>query len=71
MDPASLASNPFVAKFSSAAPYARFYLPGLAKFNAIDADIITPAIQTITRGLKPADEVLKDAASKMNGQLGQ
>jgi multiple sugar transport system substrate-binding protein len=71
LESAAMSSNPFVAKFASAAPYAHFYLPGLEKFNAIDSDIITPAIQTITRGLNPAAETLKDAATKMNGQIGQ
>ena len=66
LDESAVSSNPFVAKFAAAASYARFYLPGLTKFTAVDGDVITPAIQTITRGLKPADVTLKDAAAQMN-----
>lgn len=67
-DPA-LQENPFVPKFAAAAPYARFYLGGVEQFAEIDADIITPAIQEITRGLKPAEQALKEAAEKMNAVL--
>jgi hypothetical protein len=66
---ASLAKNPFVPKFAAAAPFARLYLPNLDKFNQVDSDVLTPAINKITRG-ESADTVLAAAHKQMNILIG-
>jgi multiple sugar transport system substrate-binding protein len=68
-DDASLASNPFVGKFAAAAPFARLYLPNLDKFNQVDSDVLTPAINSITRGAA-ADTTLAAASKQMNSIIG-
>ena len=68
-DDPDLQGNPFVPKFASVAPYARFYLAGLEEFAQIDTDIIIPAIQRMTRGLISPAAALKDAADQMNRLL--
>ncbi|MBC7217608.1 MAG: ABC transporter substrate-binding protein [Candidatus Caldatribacterium sp.] len=70
IDDPMLGENPFVPKFAAAAPYARFYLPGLENYAEIDT-IIMQAIQEATRGLKSAEEALKEAAAKMNAVLAK
>ena len=66
---ASLAKNPFVPKFAAAAPFARLYLANLDKFNQVDSDVITPAINKITRG-ESAETVLAAASKQMNALIG-
>jgi multiple sugar transport system substrate-binding protein len=66
---ASIAKNPFVPKFAAAAPFARLYLPNLDKFNQVDSDVLTPAINKITRG-ESADTVLAAASKQMNTLIG-
>lgn len=65
----SLAKNPFVPKFAAAASFARLYLPNLDKFNQVDSDVLTPAINKITRG-EPADTVLAAASKQMDSLIG-
>ncbi len=68
-DDPQLGKNPLVAKFASAAPYARLYLSTVDKFAQIDNDIFSPAIGRITRG-EAADAVLKEASQSVNTLLG-
>ncbi len=68
-DDPQLAKNPVVAKFASAATYARLYLSTIDKFAQIDGDVFSPAIGRITRG-EAADAVLKDASQNANTVLG-
>jgi multiple sugar transport system substrate-binding protein len=67
-DPA-LAANPMVPKFAAAADTARLYLPDQPKFNQIDTDIFSPAIQQATRGTD-AKSALDSATSQLNSLLG-
>ncbi|MFN8490180.1 MAG: ABC transporter substrate-binding protein [Caldilineaceae bacterium] len=66
---AEIKKNPYVQAFADSAPYARTYLPGVVQFAKLDGDIITPAILSIARGEKPAEDALKEAAAKMNEVL--
>jgi multiple sugar transport system substrate-binding protein len=63
-----LASTPFVAGFSAQTPYARFYLPGVANFNNVDSNIISPAIQAAERGANVAS-TLDSASAQLNSAL--
>ena len=63
-----LASTPDVAGFSAQSPYARFYLPTVAKFNDVDANVFSPAIQAVERGANAAS-TLKSASSQLNSAV--
>ena len=67
-DPA-LTANPFVPKFAAQAPSARIYLPDQPKFNQIDTDIFSTAIQKATRGTN-AKTALDAASTQLNSLLG-
>jgi multiple sugar transport system substrate-binding protein len=61
--------NPWVHKFAVGSPYARFYLGNVKNFSQIDADVITPALQSVEFGKQSAQAALSAAATKINGLL--
>ncbi|MCL6591489.1 MAG: ABC transporter substrate-binding protein [Firmicutes bacterium] len=58
--------NPFISKFAAAASYSKFYLQGLTRFQEIDVDVITPALEEILNERKSVQRALDDAAAKIN-----
>ncbi|HEY0829348.1 MAG TPA: ABC transporter substrate-binding protein [Bacilli bacterium] len=65
LDNKNFDQNPFVLKFSAAAPTARFYLAGLEEYGKINDDVIVPAIQEMTINKKDANAVLAEANTKL------
>jgi multiple sugar transport system substrate-binding protein len=63
-----LAKAPFVSGFSAQSPYARFYLPTVADFNNVDANIISPAIQAVERGAN-VSATLQSASAQLNSAV--
>jgi len=64
-----LSANPWVHKFAVGTPYARFYLGNIKNYAQIDADVITPALQSIEFGKQSAAAALSAASSKMTKLL--
>jgi multiple sugar transport system substrate-binding protein len=64
-----LKKNPLAAAFAVQTPFARLYLPTLANFNQVNADIFTPAIQAVERGANVAS-TLKSASQKLDKAVG-
>jgi multiple sugar transport system substrate-binding protein len=64
-----LSANPWVHKFAVGSPYARFYLGNIQNYSQIDADVITPALQSIEFGKQSAAAALTAAAAKINKLL--
>lgn len=65
----AVASNPTVAVFAKALPYARLYLAGQPNATQIDADVYVPFIQKIERGAD-VQSAADDAAKQINALTG-
>jgi multiple sugar transport system substrate-binding protein len=65
----AVTSNPIVAPFNVALPYARLYLAGQPNATAIDADVYVPLIQKITRGAN-VQSATDSAATQINQLTG-
>jgi ABC-type glycerol-3-phosphate transport system substrate-binding protein len=63
----TVSSNPTVAVFAKALPYARLYLAGQPNATQIDTDVYVPLIQKITRGANVQSAA--DAAATQINQL--
>jgi len=63
-----LSKAQFVSGFSAQTPYARFYLPTVADFNNVDANIISPAIQQVERGANVSAS-LQSAGAQLNSAM--
>jgi multiple sugar transport system substrate-binding protein len=68
-DDSAIASNPFVSKFAAQSANARLYLPDQPKFNQIDTNVFSPAIQKATRGTD-TKSALDAASQQLNTLLG-
>jgi ABC-type glycerol-3-phosphate transport system substrate-binding protein len=65
----AVASNPTVALFAKALPYAKLYLAGQPQATSIDTDVYIPMIQQIERGAN-VKSAADSAAQKINQLTG-